>query len=205
MKKHMFLPVVVAFSLLSADGVCPRWAGRARQAEDFIPPAVFQAAGPTADSIQGTVDEFRAALGNPNNGNDPGPLATGRREINWDGGGNNNTTTPQSRRSTSSSTPVAASSPHRGKGCPKRLRRAGHKAALQCSSTIRPTAPSSAPSVHCACSPRSAATSPRRSSSYPAPMARPRRWSVASGRSSQMLTCRMGARVAGAPTSGPAR
>ena len=71
--------------------VCPRWAGRARR--DFVPPAVFQAAGPTADSIQGTVDEFRAALGNPNNGNATGPLPTGRREINWDGGGNNNTTT----------------------------------------------------------------------------------------------------------------
>jgi hypothetical protein len=33
------------------------------------------------------VDAFRAALGAPNNGNAPGPLAGGRREINWDGGG----------------------------------------------------------------------------------------------------------------------
>src|SRR6266571_3989204 len=61
--------------------------------KDFVPPTVFQAAGPTADSIQGSVDEFRAALGEPNNGNTPGPLATGRREINWDGGGANDTTT----------------------------------------------------------------------------------------------------------------
>ena len=38
-------------------------------------------------SIQGTVDLFRDALGGPNNGNNPGPLASGRREINWDGGG----------------------------------------------------------------------------------------------------------------------
>ena len=38
-------------------------------------------------SIQGTIDSFRAALGDPNNGNAPGPLASGRREINWDGGG----------------------------------------------------------------------------------------------------------------------
>lgn len=38
-------------------------------------------------SIQGTVDAFRAALGDPLNANDPGPLADGRREINWDGGG----------------------------------------------------------------------------------------------------------------------
>jgi hypothetical protein len=30
---------------------------------------------------------FRDALGNPNNGNNVGPLTSGRREINWDGGG----------------------------------------------------------------------------------------------------------------------
>jgi hypothetical protein len=48
---------------------------------------VFQAAGPNAASIQSTVDQFRLALGDPNNANAPGPLATGRREINWDGGG----------------------------------------------------------------------------------------------------------------------
>jgi len=41
----------------------------------------------TPASIQATVDAFRAALGNPNNGNNAGPLASGRREINWDGGG----------------------------------------------------------------------------------------------------------------------
>lgn len=49
--------------------------------------SVFQAAGPNAASIQSTVDAFRAALGGANNGNAPGPLAGGRREINWDGGG----------------------------------------------------------------------------------------------------------------------
>src|SRR4029450_1490857 len=57
-------------------------------------PIVFSVGGDnTAASIQSQVDAFRAALGDPNNGNDPGPLATGRREINWDGGGNNSTTT----------------------------------------------------------------------------------------------------------------
>ena len=40
-----------------------------QQSRDFVPPVVFQAAGPTANSIQSTVDAFRAALGNPNNGN----------------------------------------------------------------------------------------------------------------------------------------
>jgi hypothetical protein len=48
----------------------------------------FSVGGTTAtSSIQSTVDSFRAALGDPNNGNNPGPLANGRREINWDGGG----------------------------------------------------------------------------------------------------------------------
>jgi len=50
-------------------------------------PVVFQASGPNVASIQATVDEFRFALGAVNNGNTPGPLASGRREINWDGGG----------------------------------------------------------------------------------------------------------------------
>lgn len=54
----------------------------------------FEAAGPDAASIQATVDAFRAALGNPNNGNAAGPLFTGRREINWDGGGAATTISP---------------------------------------------------------------------------------------------------------------
>jgi hypothetical protein len=44
----------------------------------------------TPGSIQAKVDAFRGALGNPNNGNNPGPLNSGRREINWDGGGSPN-------------------------------------------------------------------------------------------------------------------
>jgi hypothetical protein len=40
-----------------------------------------------ASSIQSSVDEFRNDVGITNNGNNPGPLAGGRREINWDGGG----------------------------------------------------------------------------------------------------------------------
>jgi hypothetical protein len=50
----------------------------------------FSAGGSSdPNSIQATVDAFRAALGNPNSGNAPGPLPSGRREINWDGGGVN--------------------------------------------------------------------------------------------------------------------
>ena len=47
----------------------------------------FSDSGANAASITDTVDAFRAALGNPNNANNPGPLPSGRREINWDGGG----------------------------------------------------------------------------------------------------------------------
>jgi hypothetical protein len=59
-------------------------ADKDKKNRDFVPPTVFQAAGPNAASIQSTVDAFRAALGNPSNGN-AGPLTTGHREINWDG------------------------------------------------------------------------------------------------------------------------
>ena len=49
---------------------------------------VFSVGGtPLPSSIQGTVDTFRTALGDPNNGNTAGALGSGRREINWDGGG----------------------------------------------------------------------------------------------------------------------
>jgi PEP-CTERM motif len=57
-------------------------------------PVTFSVGGDdTAASIQATVDSFRAALGSPNNGIAPGPLAGGRREINWDGGGGVDATT----------------------------------------------------------------------------------------------------------------
>ncbi len=71
------LAVVVALFLLP-----PSVAGAA--------PILFTAAG----DIQGTVDDFRAALGDPLNGNAPGSQPAGRREINWDGGGNNPATAP---------------------------------------------------------------------------------------------------------------
>jgi hypothetical protein len=49
--------------------------------------SIFSDSGANVASITDTVNDFRAALGNPNNGNNPGPLPSGRREINWDGGG----------------------------------------------------------------------------------------------------------------------
>ena len=61
--------------------------------DDFVAPIVFQAAGPKAASLKGAVDAYRRALGDPNNLNNAGPLASGRREINWDGGNPANTAT----------------------------------------------------------------------------------------------------------------
>ena len=85
MRKHMSLFAVTAVGVLSVGLSLP---GRPAHAQQVV----FQAAGPTAASIQGTVDAFRAALGEPNNGN--GPAAShGRREINWDGAVGLDTTT----------------------------------------------------------------------------------------------------------------
>ena len=53
----------------------------------------FSGTGANAAGLAPVVDAFRAALGNPNNGNGAGPLAGGRREINWDGGGTATTVT----------------------------------------------------------------------------------------------------------------
>lgn len=57
-------------------------------------PILFEGSGADASAIQASVDAFRTALGNPNNGNAPGPLPSGRREINWDGGGVTTTISP---------------------------------------------------------------------------------------------------------------
>ena len=96
MKKHVRLTLGVALGLLSV--LLPlRQAAHAQgnTARDFVAPAVFQAAGTTTSSIQSTVDAFRAALDNinTNNNNKPGPLASGHREINWDGGNTANVAT----------------------------------------------------------------------------------------------------------------
>ena len=92
MKKHMVLTLVAAFSFLSVMVLAPICQTAHAQGK-LVAPVIFQAAGPTAESIQGAVDAYRAALGEPNNANNPGPLATGRREINWDGGGGVDATT----------------------------------------------------------------------------------------------------------------
>jgi hypothetical protein len=86
MMSQKLLTAVAAFGVLSVLG-----AYSVREAEAQL---VFQAAGPSAEAIQGAVDAYRAALGDPDNGNN-GPQPAGRREINWDGGGAaTNTTAP---------------------------------------------------------------------------------------------------------------
>jgi len=90
-KKFMLVALAMILTL-SAFSVQVRQAqaqGNTSEDEDFV---VFQAAGPTAASIQSTVAAYRAALGDPNNGNAPGQ-PSGRREINWDGGSTTNLNT----------------------------------------------------------------------------------------------------------------
>jgi hypothetical protein len=94
MKKYALLTFVAAFALLSISIPSAVRSTHAQDntTRDFVPPAVFQAAGPNTASIQSVVDAYRAALGNPNNGN-AGSLTTGHREINWDGAGGVDTST----------------------------------------------------------------------------------------------------------------
>jgi hypothetical protein len=86
--KHSTYPVLAGLTAMSLMALS---IGEARahstDPQTFQPPAVFQAAGPTTASIQASIDSYRLALGGGNNGIAPGPLASGRREINWDGGG----------------------------------------------------------------------------------------------------------------------
>ena len=93
MKKYALLTLAIASGLLSITLPSTiRYTNAQNTTRDFVPPSVFQAAGKDVASIQSSVDAFRAALGNPNNGN-AGPMDTGHREINWDGVGGADTTT----------------------------------------------------------------------------------------------------------------
>ena len=79
MKKPLLWTAVAIVGLLSVmTSVAVRQTyARGNTRKDFVPPIVFQAAGPTIASIQSSVDGFRAALGAPNNANTPGPLGGG--------------------------------------------------------------------------------------------------------------------------------
>src|SRR4030095_11761944 len=80
MKLPIRSTVIAAFGLLSMVLPVSQPAhAHALAARQFVAPVVFQAAGSSSASIQSTVDAFRAAVGDPNNGNNPGPLQSGRR------------------------------------------------------------------------------------------------------------------------------
>ena len=173
MKRHVLLNRVLAVGLLAVMVLVP--VGQAAQAQgkqDLLPPAVFQAAGPTADSIQSTVDAFRAALDRriTTMAITLAPLTSGHREINWDGGNPNvlDTTAPVTpfnvflnTRGAQFTTPGVGLSQAPASGGPQ-----GGLAGLF---KIRPTAPSSAPSARRGCSLQWAATSLKLCFLYPAP------------------------------------
>ena len=89
MNKFLFRSALV-LSVLAVVVALPRFAGAqddilqsSAVAEISDPVAVFQAAGPTTTSIQGSVDRYRDAVS----------VLAGRREINWDGGSQTNEAT----------------------------------------------------------------------------------------------------------------
>jgi hypothetical protein len=90
-KKFMLatLAMIMTLSVLSVQVRRAQAQDNTSEYKDFV---IFQATGPTAASIQGTVDAYRVALGDPNNGNVAGQ-SSGRREINWDGGSTTNLST----------------------------------------------------------------------------------------------------------------
>jgi hypothetical protein len=83
---HASIALTIAILLL-AGAASPAIDAQGSRQNSFEPPVVYQASGPNNASVIGTIDEFRNVLGGVNNGNNPGPLTDGRREINWDGGG----------------------------------------------------------------------------------------------------------------------
>lgn len=88
--KRFRLALPIAIIGLMVIGTAHAQNHHAQNHDDATGATIFQAAGPNASSIQSTVEQFRVALGDPNNGITPpgGPILTrGRREINWDGGG----------------------------------------------------------------------------------------------------------------------
>jgi len=134
-------------------------------AKRFETPTVFQAAGPSAASIQSTVDQFRAALGTVNNAKKPGQVS-GRREINWDGG------SPTNAATTLSGTPLTAflntralTSPHAEADLSK-----PHRRAWPTRLGTRATPRSSTRSARCGSSRRSGVTSPKSNSLFQAVM-----------------------------------
>ncbi|HYV04997.1 MAG TPA: hypothetical protein VFB82_10440, partial [Blastocatellia bacterium] len=70
MKKHLSLIVGAAFGVLAIMVLFQVREAQAldKPSKDFVPPIVFQAAGPTVASIQSSFSDYQAKLG-ANNGN----------------------------------------------------------------------------------------------------------------------------------------
>ena len=158
MKRHVLLAVLVALGLSSVMmlfPVCQAAETQAKKSKNLVPPVVFQAAGPTADSIEGTVDEFRAALGEPQQ-RQCGRAAhnrSARDQLGWRWGCRRN---HRSRHAVQcfpehSRRPIHDTWAGPFAGSP--IGRA-RRMALQVSSLIRPMAPRLAPLALCAYSPR---------------------------------------------------
>jgi hypothetical protein len=88
----LLLSISFAFAVRHAQGQVDDSVAVATDA-NFVAPVVFQAAGPSNNSIQGVVTEYQNAFGGKNNGNEGPHDDGGRREINWDGGSIFNLTT----------------------------------------------------------------------------------------------------------------
>jgi hypothetical protein len=91
MKNFLFLAGAVVLLALLVSFPIRRAQGQDGLSEvsattgEFVAPIVFQAAGPSVDSIRSAVVEFQGAFKGDNNGNKDAQ-GGGRREINWDGG-----------------------------------------------------------------------------------------------------------------------
>ena len=79
----LLLLAVVSLSIRQAHGQDAAPVARVTNT-GFDAPAVFQVAVPKSASIQNTVDAFKVAIGQPDNGNATAQDG-GHREINWDG------------------------------------------------------------------------------------------------------------------------
>jgi len=100
--KNLFLTAGVGLVLLSALVSLPIRQAHGQDGTsdgpvttpDFVAPKVFQAAGPSVDSIKGSFTEYQNELGGKNNNNDASHNDGGFRQINWDGGGTSTTVDP---------------------------------------------------------------------------------------------------------------
>jgi hypothetical protein len=158
MKKKLVLFVLTAFGMMSVLLSLPVRLAHAQ--------TVFQAAGPTAESIQATVELFRAALGGDDNRN-LGPQPSGHREINWDGGGQQTRRRPVTPFDVPQHPGARFTTPGRAF---RRRPVGGAQGGRPTSSTIQSTRTSSRPSTLRACSRRWAVGSSRAPSFCPAPV-----------------------------------